>query len=154
MGVTAVVDGTVAVWVDGIPKAQPRPRAFARNVGGKAVARVYDAGTAEHWKAQVVAALEPHRPTEPLDEPVGIGMGFLLPRPKNRCRKKDPDGEIQCTSKPDCDNLAKAVLDAMTQVGWWRDDSLVVSLHVWKKWHAKDKGPGMQINLWRVRDEA
>ncbi|NCA12937.1 MAG: RusA family crossover junction endodeoxyribonuclease, partial [Proteobacteria bacterium] len=37
------------------------------------------------------------------------------------------------TAKPDADNCAKAVMDALTQLGaFWRDDAQVVELRVWK----------------------
>ena len=37
----------IEFFVEGDPKPQPRPRAFARKIGNKFMARVYDAGTAE-----------------------------------------------------------------------------------------------------------
>lgn len=135
---------TVATfWVDGIPKAQPRPRAFRR--GNRAA--VFDPGTAEGWKGLVAAASRDQRPAAPLDQPLEVELRFFLPRAKARMRKADPAGEIPCTSKPDADNLAKAVLDAMTQEGWWRDDAQVVRLIVEKWWHAKDGRPGMAATV-------
>lgn len=136
---------TASFRVDGIPKAQPRPRAFARRMGSKFVARVFDAGTAEGWKSSVVAAARELRPVAPLETPLEVAIGFFLPRPKSKCRRADPDGPVPCTSKPDCDNLAKAVLDALMQDGWCRDDSQVVRLVVEKNWHAKDGRPGALI---------
>lgn len=44
---------TITFFIHGDPKPQPRPRAFARRMGAKFVARVYDAGTAEGWKSQI-----------------------------------------------------------------------------------------------------
>jgi Holliday junction resolvase RusA-like endonuclease len=124
--------------VTGIPKGQPRARAFARKMGvtetgePKFVARMYDAGTAESWKQQVALACTP--PDTPIEGPVCIELDFYLPRPKKISRRKDFSGPVPCTSKPDIDNLAKAVLDAMTTIGWWHDDAQVASLRLEKFW--------------------
>lgn len=133
--------------VNGIPKGQPRPRAFARKMGGKFVARVFDAGTAEEWKSLVAAAARPHMPESPWTGPVTVWIAFLLPRPKRLCRKKDADEIVACASKPDADNLAKAVLDAMTQMGWWLDDAQVCSLHISKHYHKKTGRPGATVTV-------
>lgn len=37
-------------------------------------------------------------------------------------------GEIAHTKKPDLDNMAKQLKDAMTRAGFWHDDRQVVSL--------------------------
>lgn len=134
-------------WVDGAPKAQPRPRAFRR--GDRAA--VFDPGTAEQWKGLVALASREFRPDAPVEGPVAVELRFFLPRPKARSRAKDPHGEMPCTSKPDADNLAKAVLDALTQEGWWRDDAQVVRLAVEKWWHAKGGRPGMSATITEVR---
>lgn len=134
-----------AFRVNGTPKPQPRPRAFARKIGGKHVARVFEAGTAEAWKSDVVRDARPHRPEAPLEGPVSVAIDFLMPRPKRLMRKKDPDGRIPAPAKPDRDNLEKAVLDALTTDGWWRDDAQVVAGEVRKLYHAKDEAPGAEL---------
>jgi Holliday junction resolvase RusA-like endonuclease len=40
------------------------------------------------------------------------------------------------TSKPDSDNLMKAVMDAMTTAGVWKDDALVYG-HFTEKWYSR-----------------
>lgn len=133
--------------VRGEPKAQPRPRAFARKMGDKYVARVFEAGTAEAWKSAVVAAGEAHRPSSPLECPLKVSITFRLKRPKRLMRKRDEDGEILSVSKPDLDNLAKAVWDALTQDGWMRDDAQIVRSEMVKKYHAKDGAPGATVTV-------
>lgn len=134
---------TIIIEVDGIPKGQPRPRAFSR--GGKA--RVYDSGTAEGWKGAVALAAIPLRPNKPLTGPLQVRLSFYLPRPKRLMRKKDSSVAIAHTSTPDADNLAKAVLDALTEIGIWVDDSQVFYLEVMKQYHAKDGRPGALIHI-------
>ncbi|MEQ1891060.1 MAG: RusA family crossover junction endodeoxyribonuclease [Planctomycetota bacterium] len=133
----------ISFTVRGLPKAQPRPRAFSRG----AHAGVYDPGTAGEWKGLVVAAARPHRPTEPLGGPVRLSIDFLMPRPKRLMRARDEAGELWCTAKPDRDNLEKAVLDALKQDGWFLDDALVCAGEVRKVYHAKAGVPGARITV-------
>lgn len=134
--------------VDGIPKGQPRPRAFARKVGDKFVARVHDSGTAEAWKGCVARDSAAHRPDQPLAGPLVLGIDFRMPRPKSLMRRKDPDGEVPCMTKPDIDNLIKSTADAMTELGWWGDDSQIVKVQASKYYHAKDARPGAEIRVY------
>ena len=144
----------IAFHVHGIPKAQQRPRAFARVVGGgKAVARVYDAGTAEAWKGDVIRCGAPHRPLSPLEQPLEIAITFFLPRPKRLLRKRDPDGPIWHTNAPDGDNLYKAVTDALKTDGWFRDDSQIVRHTVCKLYASKMGSPGARIEIRDVGGE-
>ena len=120
--------------VHGTPKPQPRPRAFARN----GTARVYDPATAEGWKSAIAEAARSHCPREPWRGAVSVRIAFGFARPKAHYRTGKYEGELRAGApehhlhKPDCDNLAKAVLDAMTLLGFWRDDCQVVVLNVTK----------------------
>lgn len=137
--------------VHGEPKGQPRPRAFAR--GGKA--RVYDPGTAEAWKGSIAlaAGIAIQGPPPMLDAPLRVHVAFYFPRPARLLRKKDPDGLIPHTAKPDSDNAAKAVLDALTAIGMWRDDSLVCSLIAEKFYAARGKPSGALVQIFVYKEE-
>jgi len=133
----------------GLPKGQPRPRAFARNMGGgKFAARVYDAGTAEGWKSEVAIAARQFIPETPLANGLRVYLRFCMPRPKSHYNAK---GEVkqnapkQFTKKPDCDNLAKAVLDALTQVGMWVDDAQIIKLSIDKLYTTGATGCSINI---------
>lgn len=130
------------IFVPGEPKGQPRPRAFAFH--GKA--RVYDPGTAEHWKAQIALALTPDGIVS-TDKPTVVELVFKMPRPKSHYTSKGVLRESapwDYTKKPDCDNLAKAVLDALTTLGVWRDDAQVCVLNVRKEYAEQ---PGCHIHI-------
>lgn len=131
----------IVFCVDGLPKGQPRPRAFRR--GNHAA--VYNPATAEGWKGQVALAAREHLPEEPLDEPLYVLLFFRLPRPKRLMRRQDPDDAIWHIGKPDVDNLTKAVLDALTQIGMWRDDSLICMQRTTKVYHEKTGRPGAWV---------
>lgn len=143
------------IFVRGDPKAQPRQRHFAmKTKGGGYTARSYDPGTAEGWKSQIAVAIREHLPTTPYDEPLRVDLDFYFKRPKRLLRRQDPDGPIPFTSKPDRDNLDKAVLDALTQCGFWADDALACGGEVWK-WYARKDGPaGARIKISTLEAEA
>lgn len=121
----------ICFFAHGTPKGQPRPRAFARKMGSKFVARCYDDGTAEGWKSQIAIAAKEHTPTTPIEGPVRVDLTFMFPRPKDHFRTGKNAGQLKDgapkyhTSKPDRDNCEKAVLDALKALGFFRDDSQV-----------------------------
>lgn len=132
------------VFVPGTPKGQPRPRAFAR--AGKA--RVYDPGTAEGWKSQIALAVP--FPRQACEGPVSVFMQFVFARPKSHTRSSGAlkDGVPNVvTSKPDIDNLAKAVLDALTGVGVWNDDAQVTDIVCSKRYALAGERPGCHLAI-------
>lgn len=133
----------IEIRVDGKPKGQPRPRAFSR--GGHAA--VYDPGTAEGWKALIAQAARVVLPETPHEGPVSVVITYNMPRPKRLMRKKDVDRCLPHLSRPDIDNLNKAVIDALTQIGMWRDDCQVCAITACKQYHAKSGKPGAEIRI-------
>lgn len=140
---------TVSFFAAGIPKGQPRPRAFSR--GGHA--RVFDPGTAEAWKSAIASVAAEHRGAFPAG-PIKVAIRYAFPRPKAHRRK---DGSLKAgiavyhTGKPDADNAAKAVLDALTTLGVWSDDAQVAQLWVSKR-YADDSAPGATIEISRLEE--
>lgn len=126
-------------FIDGEPKPQPRPRATLRP-GAKHASIHTPQGPIKSWKECIMWAGKLNRFAEPLDVPLIVHLEFLLPRPKGRSTsnswlplEKWKTGEpYPHLGRPDRDNLDKAVLDALTQVGFWRDDSLVFSGNIKK----------------------
>lgn len=143
------------VRIDGIPVGQPRARSRKGQRG------VYDPGTADSWKGDVQRALLPSRPRSPLDEPLRIDIDFYFPRPLNFSKRvrsayggkaRDiPLGAVIHIKKPDIDNANKAVLDALTDMGYVRDDALVCDGRVRKLYHELGGRPGAQVRImiWR-----
>ena len=140
----------LTLFIPGIPKAQPRARATSR--GGR-FTRMYDPGTAEAWKGCIALAIRDHMPAAPMDGPVRVDLTFLLPRPKRLMRKRDPDGAMYCTAKPDRDNLDKAVLDCLTEMGMWRDDAQVVDGRLRKMYAPKDGRTGVELRITQLENE-
>lgn len=122
----------ISFFAQGVPKGQPRMRAFARKFGDKFQARVYDPGTAEGWKSCVAEAAKPFLRSERITDPVFVSCVFVLPRPKKhfftgaRSNVLRPDAPLYDTRKPDLDNYEKAVWDALVIIGMLADDALIV----------------------------
>lgn len=119
----------------GDPKGQPRPKAFARKfANGAVMARVYDPGTAEGWKGQIALAAKSYVPFPPLLGPIQLDIEFRFSRPKAHYLKSGlrPNAPMYHTGKPDRDNCEKAVMDALTTLGMWKDDGQVCAGEVTK----------------------
>jgi len=145
---TTIFDGVIY----GTPKAQPRPRAFARN--GKA--RMYYPGTAEAWKSDIAGQTKKLHHMQ-LDGPIKVSLYFLMERPKSHFKTdgkslKPNSPKRYFTKKPDADNLAKAVLDALTAMGVWKDDSQVVILDVTKSWTEVTSRAGCVLTILTIEE--
>lgn len=105
--------------VFGIPEPQARPR------WGNG--RVFSPKTA-WWKACNMQA-RITRPPTPYDGAVRLTIDFYMPRPR-----RAPAARRWHRCRPDVDNLAKAVMDALTDAGWWKDDGCVAELFVSKSY--------------------
>ncbi len=143
------------VQILGRPKGQPRARS-RRGLRG-----VYDPGTADSWKGDIQRAFAPWRRDHPLDEPLKVLVDFHFPRPKTfnkRTRdaygatKKIPIGPVIFTAKPDPDNALKAVLDAMTDCGYMRDDAIVADVGAAKFYAGTGEPPGAVVTVYAWRD--
>jgi Holliday junction resolvase RusA-like endonuclease len=133
----------------GIPKAQPRARAFAF----KGKARMYDPGTAEAWKGDVAAQTKELHGRN-LQGCMHVQMYFFMARPKSHYRSNGVDlkpssPRLYYAKKPDADNLAKAVLDALTALNVWGDDDQVVILDVTKTWSGGQRS-GCHLTIYTI----
>jgi len=123
---------TLELFIFGEPQGHPRPRVVRR---GKIVS-TYTPVT--DWMKGMMEGFEKECPDpRPICGPVAVEMIFWMPRPKTHLKK---DGglrkgkPIYHVGKPDVDNLAKGVLDAMVRHGFLGDDSLVVYLSCSKRY--------------------
>jgi Holliday junction resolvase RusA-like endonuclease len=142
-------------FIHGDPKGQPRPRAFARKMGAKYVARVYDSDVADEWKRAVnvalVKAINEQKPIFNAEGTFEVVASFWMRRPKSHFNAGGfvkLNAPVRHGQKPDADNLVKLVLDRITQhQGIWRDDSQVAYLTVAKYWAGRDEDVGCNITV-------
>lgn len=92
----------------------------------------------------LMKALAPFAPAEPMDGPIRLICEWRF-----QTGKSHSDNEWKIT-RPDTDNLQKALKDVMTRLGFWKDDSRVCSELVTKKWSSR---PGIWIMVERIRSE-
>lgn len=133
------------IVVPGEPVGQPRHRCTC--VGGKA--RAYDPGTADGWKGAVELSARLAAKGRTFDGPVMLRIVALMPRPKSHyLRGKVRDSAPAWhTSKPDYDNIAKAITDALTKAGIWADDAQVAIGSVVKRYVGDGQRPCAEISI-------
>lgn len=139
----------VSFYVSGEPRPQPRPRAFARKMGDKYVARVYDSSTAEGWKSAVAEAARSAR-IQKFTGAVALELHFNFKRPKSHFTSKGMVKESAPRfheQRPDWDNLGKAVADALTKLEAWGDDAQIVGVHLTKSWSIGSSPGGCHVTI-------
>jgi Holliday junction resolvase RusA-like endonuclease len=156
----------VKLTVPGVPKAWARPRA-GRSASGKPF--FFEDKKVKEWRNLIILVAQEwisknYSPslgqptfqmlggTQKNPIPLSIKVAFFLPRPKKYCRKKDREGPIPCTSRPDLDNLYKGIVDALQGV-ILRDDALIWSMEVYKLYHSKDGRPWTDIEIMELSSD-
>jgi Holliday junction resolvase RusA-like endonuclease len=135
------------VTVPGPPQGARRIRAFVR--GKHAAVHPDDKHVRAEAELRVaIAAAWNGRPA--LDCPVVLEVLAYHARPQRLRRRADRGtGEALFTGKPDADNVAKLVMDAITKAGVWRDDTRVADLLVRRRYIALDHD-GNDLGVERV----
>lgn len=108
-----------------------------------------NAGTLHPWRDAVRVDVAANLPGvwTPVAGPVEAHLTFTLPKPASapKRRRTWPIGQ----KSGDLDKLVRACCDAITDAGWWRDDSQVVALRASKDYGAR---PGVDIFLSEFRE--
>ncbi len=135
--------------VYGDPVAQPRQRhAAVRGKGGRVGVRNYTPKDHPVQDFKQAVQLEATRSYigSPIVGVVGITITFVVARPKSMRRKNTPMPRVWHTVKPDIDNLAKAVFDALKGI-LWVDDSQIAKATLSKVYAAGDEQPHVIIEV-------
>lgn len=129
--------------VAGEPVAQGRPRFSTRGSFVKA----YDPAKSKDYKAYVklvAAAAMNERSLKPLDGAIAVSIRAYVSVPKSKkFRENALKGLERPTKKPDCDNIAKILLDAMTGIAY-EDDKQIIRLVVEKFY---DEVPRVEVTV-------
>jgi Holliday junction resolvase RusA-like endonuclease len=124
-----------------VPTAQARPKVAVRG----AYAQAYKTKEQQANERTLDAWLKDYAPAAPLSGPLVLAFVAALPVPKSVSKKARAAmlaGEDYPAKKPDLDNLAKQLKDAMTRLQFWGDDCQIVSLQCRKIYAA--------TGYWRV----
>lgn len=145
---------TIAFTVPSVPVAQPRQRSRVVAAHGRTFTQNYTPTNSpvNAFKAAVQMAASAEYKGPPLEYPICIYLTFILPRPKSITKKRGDNPRVWCAKKPDFDNLAKSVTDALTGI-LWRDDSQLVSVHIHKMIANAKESPCVGVTVLQAADE-
>lgn len=119
-----------------IPMEPPRTTAQTARLGVTKTGKPYQYKPRELAEAQakIQAALAPHRPHKPTEGPIRLTVKWCF------------EGKVEAwkTTRPDTDNLQKAIKDIMTKLGFWLDDAQVCS-EIIEKFYSPTPGIFVQI---------
>lgn len=148
----------VSTTVHTIPVPQPRQRhGRIKTAGGTDISVNFTPRNhpVQQFKVDVREAVLKELPTffGLLTGPLALECKFYLPRPKRLMRRRDPDGPIWHTGKPDLDNLYKAVMDALKGQVWHDDNQVATFGPDHGKWYAERAGrPRVELKIWQLPD--
>jgi Holliday junction resolvase RusA-like endonuclease len=138
------------VIIPGEPIAQPRPRSFAcQGRDGRVRAKVYrhDKHPVHAYRQAVRLLATSSWRQPPIDGPVEIIIEAVFGRPKSRTRRLVREApRTRRPIRPDFDNVAKAVCDALTGLVWG-DDGQITDAHVVKREAASNEAPHTRIRV-------
>lgn len=134
----------IAVFVPGHCAVQGSIRYVGKSNAGRAIL-TSDSKKTKPWRADVRAQLldDCGKPRAVFASGVHVEAEFVMPRPKSCPKKSTP----QAVKKPDLDKLMRALLDAVTSAGVWRDDSQVISVSAIKRLAKLDETPGLHLEI-------
>jgi Holliday junction resolvase RusA-like endonuclease len=130
----------INIYVAGQPVGKARPRVTRSG-------RVYTPTKTMKAEASIQdAAREAMQGQQPMEGPVYVSAAFNMQIPISWTKTKRQQagiGSVMPAGKPDIDNLAKTVMDALNGIAY-RDDSQVVQLAISKRYSDE---PGTFITI-------
>lgn len=111
------------VPMEEIPKRTAQQKGV-RIVGGKP--HFYTKKNLEDVASFYAWVFKGYRPERPLEGQIALSIVFHYP-----ARRPHKNGQGK-TTRPDVDNLAKLPIDVLTKLGFWLDDSQIISLSLGK----------------------
>ncbi len=106
------------VYGNAVPQA--RPRVFSGKDGRM---HAITPRSTERWREWVKAEAVQHRPGDLWDGPLRMEIDFYLQRPKSTPRTR-----LYPTTKPDIDNICKAIWDSLEGILYTNDSRIVESI--------------------------
>ena len=137
------MDKEIRFFIDCIP-----PKATAQQKGAfvcNGKVRFFTKNKVRQAESVLASLLMPYRPPRPIDEPVFLMVYWFFPWRKSERKSIVNAGRpVPHTSRPDLDNLEKNMLDVMSRLGYWTDDSIVARKSTGKFWGPR---PGIAVHI-------
>lgn len=139
---------SVEIRIEGPPVPKARPRAQVIFYGDKCQtclrghrhsATMYTLSATKEFERRVAKAARPHFFNGMIEGPVDVRILFVFPM-KGNPRKREPRPAEWKPTRPDADNLTKAVLDGLNGIAF-KDDGQVCSETVHKIHAAQGVAP-------------
>lgn len=116
--------------IDGAPKTTAQQKGVMVRAGR---AMFFKKKPIQAEEKRLTAGLFPHVPVNELSGPLAVQIHFVFPFTQVEQRRFKASAHLPKftnpkTTKPDLDNCAKTLLDVMTKLGFWGDDSQITSL--------------------------
>ena len=138
----------LSATIPGEPVGKGRPRVCKTHVFTPAKTRDWAA-----YAVGIILAEAEHNQGPPIDSPCRVVIRAIASRPKNKRGKQWPDTLMHRTSRPDGDNVEKAVLDALVTAGVLADDRYVCRCS-WASLYAETTGAArVEVSVWKERGE-
>jgi len=104
-------------------------RIFKRKGGGFFIGK-----SLKHKKTKSFLELHltQNAPPQPYNGNLKVKVDWIYPWRTSETKKNKKLGILPCSKRPDCDNIAKGLLDAMQATGWFKDDGQIYDLSICK----------------------
>lgn len=96
---------------------------------------------------QIISEVNHQLPADPLQGLVVVSYNFYLPRPAYLKKPNSDPQAIPHPQKPDFENLAKGLGDALSRAGLWVDDKQVWAAFVFCMYHELALSPRIEITI-------
>ena len=127
------------------------PKATAQQKGAfvlKGHIRFFEKKQVRSAREILFSALKPFQPDEPLATAVSLKVKYFFPYRKSEKKSVLKNSLITPhTVRPDLDNLEKLLLDVMTSLQFWKDDSQVCDKHT-QKFFAPQGKIAIEVKEW------
>lgn len=132
----------------------PAPQGSKRYVGNGRM--IESCKRLKPWREQIIADAQALALPQTITGAVSVSLVFCFTRPKTHLNSKGqlkPSAPAYKVTKPDADKLARAVLDSLTIAGIIKDDALVNTLSVQKRYCVGAEAPGVLITVMDMEEQ-
>lgn len=131
----------VSFTVPGTPVGKGRPRVTSHGTYTPQKTRDYEQKIRLCWESQSGVVMPSRAPLM-----AEIRAYFPIPKSVSKRKRDDMEGAFHI-ARPDCDNIAKAILDSLNGLAY-HDDSAIQLGSVWKLY--TNGAPRVEVRIWEI----